>query len=105
LEEVKRVFSMVASASLHKRKTLFWVVLLVAFFAFAADVVDLREDLRILPCASASLDNNVSTGLIYSFIFNPEPVLVLRSVDWKSSVEISFLHLTPCGLRAPPSRS
>jgi hypothetical protein len=94
-----------ASASLYKRKTLFWVVLLIVFSAFAADVVDLREELRILPCASASLDNNVSTGLIHPFSFNPGPILVLRSVDLKSSVEISFLHLMPCGLRAPPSRS
>jgi hypothetical protein len=94
-----------ASASLYKRKTLFLVVLLVVFSTFVADVADLREELRILPCPSSSLDNNVSTGLTHPFSFNPEPVLVLCSVDWKSSVEISFLHLMPCGLRAPPARS
>jgi hypothetical protein len=96
---------MAAFASLYKRRSLFLITLLIAFSAFTADVVDLREDLRILSCPYSSLDNNVTTGLIHPYSFNPETIPKLCSVDWQSSVEISFLHLTPCGLRAPPSWS
>jgi len=96
---------MVSSASLYRRKTFFLVVLLVVFFAFTADVVDLREELRILPCPSASLDNNVSTGVTAPPSFNQELTLTLGAVDAASSIKVSFLHLMPCGLRAPPAWS
>jgi hypothetical protein len=93
---------MTASASLHKRKTLLYVVLFIAFFAFTADILDLREELHILSCPYSSLDNNISTGLTCNLPFEPEPILTLCSVEQKSSVTISFLHLLPYGYRAPP---
>jgi hypothetical protein len=96
---------MTASASLHKRKTLLLVILFIAFSAFTADILDLREELCMLSCPYSSLDNNVTSGIINNFTFETEPIPILCSVDWKSSVEISFLHLLPYGFRAPPTRS
>ena len=96
---------MTASASLHKRKTLFLVILFIAFSAFTADVLDLREELYILSCPGSSLDNNVTTGITSTVDFVLKPVVLFCSVHQKLSVEISFLHLLPCGFRAPPSWS
>jgi hypothetical protein len=93
------------SSLLYKRKTLFFVVLFIAFFAFAADIVDLREDIHILPCPYSSLDNNVTTGIINDFSFSMEQIIILCSAYRKSSVKISFLHLLPYGFRAPPTWS
>jgi hypothetical protein len=93
-----------AFGSLHKRKTLFLVFLIVVFSAFTADVLDLREELRFISCAS-SLDNNVTTGITSSADFTPESVAPLCSVDQKSSVTVSFLYRLPYALRAPPARS
>jgi hypothetical protein len=96
---------MTASALLHKRKTLFLVILFIAFSAFTADILDLREELHIISCAYSCLDSNVTTGITNNFAFEPEPFITLSSVQWKSSVKISFLHLLPYGFRAPPSWS
>ena len=96
---------MTASASLHKRKTLFLVILFIAFSAFTADVLDLREDLHIISCPGSILDNNVTTGITSTVDFVLKPVVLFCSVHQKLSVEISFLHLLPYGFRAPPSRS
>jgi len=96
---------MTASASLHKRKTLFFVILFVAFSAFTADVLDLREELHILSCPYSSLDNNITTAIISTVDFVLEPVFLFCSIHRKLSVEISFLHLLPYGYRAPPSWS
>jgi hypothetical protein len=96
---------MTASASLHKRKALFLVVLFIAFSAFTADVLDLREELYILSCPGNSLDNNVTTGITSTIDFVLKPIVLFYSAHRKLSVEISFLHLLPYGFRAPPSRS
>ncbi len=89
-------------SSLHKRKACFIAILLVVCFVFTADILDLREELRFLPCPYSSLDNNVTTGITTSVVFETDPVPILRSVDQTSSVTISFLHLLPYGFRAPP---
>ena len=94
---------MTASSSLHKRKALFFVVLFIAFSAFTADILDLREELHMLACPYSSLDNNVTSGITSNATFETEPVLFSCSVHRKSSVKISFLHLLPYGFRAPPS--
>jgi hypothetical protein len=94
-----------ASDLLHKRKTLLFAILFIAFSAFTADILDLREELHILSCPYSSLDNNVSTGLTSNHPFVPEQILRLRSVQRKASIKISFLHLLPYGYRAPPSWS
>ena len=96
---------MTASASLHKRKTLFLVILFIAFPTFTADILDLREELHILSCPGSSLDNNVTTGITSNVGFVLEQVELFCSVHRESSIEISFLHLLPYGFRAPPSRS
>ena len=96
---------MTASASLHKRKTLFLVILFIAFSTFTADVLDLREELHILSCPYSSLDNNVTTGITSTIDFKPEPVVLFCSAYQKTSVKISFLHFLPYGFRAPPSWS
>lgn len=96
---------MTVSASLHKRKTLLLVILFVVFPAFTADIVDLREELRIIPYPYSGLDNNVTTGITNNFTFEMELIPILCFVYWESSVEISFLHLLPYGFRAPPAWS
>jgi len=84
---------MTASASLHKRKTLFLVILFIAFSAFTADVFDLREELHILSCPVSSLDNNVTTGITSNADFVLKPVVLFCSVHRKLSVEITAVRL------------
>jgi hypothetical protein len=93
---------MKAFSSLKQRKAFFCVALLIAFAAFTADILDLREELGILSCPLSSLDNNVTAVIVNDTIFDTEPVFISCPVHSKSSVEISFLHLLPCGFRAPP---
>jgi hypothetical protein len=92
---------MTASTSLHKRKTLFLVILFIAFSAFTADILDLREELRILSYPYSSLDNNVSTGLIGNHPFEFEQILAVPFVQRKAAFKITFFHLFPYGYRAP----
>ncbi|MHB8909314.1 MAG: hypothetical protein ACYDAA_10605 [Syntrophales bacterium] len=96
---------MAASGTLHKRKTLFLVVLFLAFSAFTADILDLREELHILSCPYSCLDNNVSTGLASDNPIVTEWILALWTVQQTASDKISFLHFLPYGYRAPPSWS
>jgi hypothetical protein len=100
-----RELSMIAFASLHKRKTLFLVILFIAFSAFTADILDLREELRILSYPYSSLDNDISTGLISNHPFELEQIVAVPFVQRKAAFKISFLHLLPYGYRAPPSWS
>jgi hypothetical protein len=93
------------ASSLHKRKTLLLVILFIAFSAFTADIMDLREELCILSCPYSSLDNNVSTGLTNNHSFEQEQILTAPPVQRKAAVTISFLHLLPYSFRAPPSFS
>jgi hypothetical protein len=104
-ENAARESFMTASASLHKRKTLLLVFLFIAFSAFTADVLDLREELCILSCPYSSLDNNVSTGLTSNHAFELKQILTVPSVQREAAVKISFLHLLPYSYRAPPSWS
>jgi hypothetical protein len=91
---------MTVSSSLHKRTALLFGILFIAFFAFTADILDLREELRILTSPYSYLDNNVTTGITSHPTFETELSLLLFSVHRKSSVNISFY-----GFRAPPSWS
>jgi hypothetical protein len=94
---------MTASALLHKRKTLFLGILFIAFSAFTADILDLREELCILTYPYSSLESNISDGIISNTSILPEPTLILHFPQKKTSVKISFLHLMSYGFRAPPS--
>jgi hypothetical protein len=94
---------MTASISLYRRKRLFFVILFIAFSAFTADVLDLREELCILSSPYSSLESNVSNGIISHTSLLPEPTLILHFIQKKTSVKISFLHLISYGFRAPPS--
>jgi hypothetical protein len=93
---------MKAFSSLRQRNAFFCVALLIAFAAFTADILDLREELGILSCPYSSLDNNVTAVIANDTTFKAEPVLFECSVHRNSSVKISFLHLLPHGFRAPP---
>ena len=96
---------MVASDRFRKRKFLFLAVLFLAFSTFTADILDLREELLIPSGPWSSLDDNITTGVASDFVSAPEPMLQLLAIQPKESVQISFMHLLPCGFRAPPSRS
>jgi hypothetical protein len=88
---------------LQRKTTLFGVVFLIVFSVFMADVIDLREELRILSCPYSSLDNNVEAGVANSFSIEPEPLPPGFGITKKASVEISFLYLLSYSFRAPPS--
>jgi len=88
--------------SLHKRKAFFFALLFLVASVFTADVIDLREELRILSYPYSYLDNNVTTGIVSDTPLDTAPFFFLRAVDRTSSVDISFLHLLPYGFRAPP---
>jgi hypothetical protein len=90
------------SASPHKRQALVFIVLFIAFSAFTTDIIDLREELYILSSPYSGLDSNISDGIISHIGLQSEPGFILRSVQEKTSVHISFLHLLPYGFRAPP---
>jgi hypothetical protein len=96
---------MKAFSSFHQRKTFFCVALVIAFAVFTADILDLREELGILSCPYSCLDNNITAVIANDTTFKTEPIVLLCSVHWKSSVKISFLHLLSHGFRAPPSWS
>jgi hypothetical protein len=104
VKNAKKSF-MTVSALLHKRKTLLLVILFIAFSAFTADILDLREEIHLLAYQDSSLDNNVTTGIISKIVFALETVVLFSTVDLNLSVIISFLHLLPCGFRAPPGLS
>ena len=92
------------SSPINKRKAYFVAILFIVCSVFTADILDLREELRILSYPYTCLDNNVTTGITATTAaFETEPLLVLRSIDRMSSVKISFLHLLPYGFRAPPA--
>jgi hypothetical protein len=90
---------------LQRKTTLFGIVFLIVFSAFTADILDLREELRILSSPNSSLDNNIEAGVASSFSIEPEPLPPGFGIAKKASVEISFLCLLPYSFRAPPSRS
>jgi hypothetical protein len=93
---------MTASAAFHKRQTLLFIVFFITFSAFATDILDLREELCIRSTPYSSLDNNITAGIISDISLLPEPTLIFRSAQKKTSVKISFLHLLSYGFRAPP---
>lgn len=95
---------MTASAS-RQRKLFLYAALLIAFSAFTADIIDLREELRFISCTNSCFDNNITTGLASHSAIEAEPILIACSTHQKSSIKTSFLHLLPYGVRAPPSRS
>jgi hypothetical protein len=93
---------MTASSLLHKRKALFFVILFIAFPAFTADILDVREELSFLSCPDSFLDNDATTGITSNFSFKMEQLIILCSAYQKSSFKISLLYLLPYGFRAPP---
>jgi hypothetical protein len=93
------------NASPLQRRTLYGVLFLIVFSAFLADVVDLREELGILPCACSALDSSVADGAAVGPSIEPEPFSPRFSLAKETSVDVSFRHLLPNTFRAPPSRS
>ncbi len=96
---------MSSSVSPQKRKTLFCIILFVAFCAFMTDVVDLREELQILSCPFGCPDNDFTNGTNNTAAVNYDSISVMFSGIESTAVKISFHHLSPCALRAPPTHS
>lgn len=96
---------MVASASVNRKKAFFIALLFVVVSVFTMDVIDLREELQIIPCSDSCLDNSLATVITSSFAFETETLLILRSGHSNSSIAIKLLYLLPHGLRAPPFQS
>jgi hypothetical protein len=96
---------MTASDLFQKRKALFLGVLFIVFFMFTVDILDLREELRILSCPYNCLDNDITTGLVNTAASSPALHYIMVSGKKKASVKISFIHLLPYGFRAPPAKS
>ncbi len=93
------------NASPLQRRTLYGVLFLIVFTAFTADVVDLREELRILPGLYAGLDSSVADGVASRPSVQPDQVIPLFHLAEETSVDVSFRHLLPYSFRAPPSQS
>ncbi|MEW6333476.1 MAG: hypothetical protein AB1558_04355 [Thermodesulfobacteriota bacterium] len=91
------------SSSLHKGKASLILVYFIAFAAFAADILDLREELYIVSSQYSHQDSDVSAGIVGGVGLQSAPDFVACAVQQKTSVRISFLHLLPFGFRAPPS--
>jgi hypothetical protein len=96
---------MTAARILQKRRILFFIILFAAGMAFTADILDLRDELCFISCPYSSLDSNITTGVACTFAIAPAPILTACPVQGEASVEVSFIHLLPCGFRAPPSLS
>ncbi len=89
---------------LRKKGAFYSIVFLIALTAFAADILDLREELHLLSCPGTYQGSNISAGIISHFTFHTVSILFVCSVIDESSVKISLHHLPYC-FRAPPSRS
>lgn len=89
----------------RKGKTLLLVVCVIALAAFTADILDVREELYLLSCPNGGLDDDVSSGVIARHRIEPERLLWVPLGCRTARADITFLHLLPCGYRAPPRRS
>jgi len=89
----------------YKNKLAFLIVLLIVFSAFTADILDLREELQVLPCPYSCLDDNITAGLADPVAIKTEPIPFLCFVHLASPFEISSSHTLTQGPRAPPSSS
>jgi hypothetical protein len=87
----------------YKRKSIFLIILFAAFSVFTADVVDLREELRILSCTNYNLDNDISTGIACHLSVEAAILPLSVGVSKKVLVIVSSLHLLSFSFRAPPS--
>lgn len=96
---------MTTASSLHKRKTLCLIVVLIAFSAFTIDILDLREELFFTVFPGSGLDNNVTACILNNTIFGEEPIPFTYFLPSQSAFKVSLPNLLPYGLRAPPSRS
>jgi hypothetical protein len=89
-------------SSLHKRKALFLAVLLIIFFAFTAEVLSVRKELRQLTCQDSVYGDDIAVGIVSNAVSYAAPTVIAGAVHYESSVIISFLHLLPYAFRAPP---
>jgi hypothetical protein len=83
---------------------LFCILALSCVFFFAANAVDLRDELQIIDSPYSSLDN-VSTAVQSNFSFETPRSVICGYLTEKSSVAISFFHFLPYSNRAPPAWS
>ena len=92
------------SVSYRNKGCVFFVILLISSVAFAAEVLDVRDDLHILNCPPhPGLDQSISTGIIRSLTTTLELSHIFRNVQWSLAFKYSSIHLLPHGVRAPPA--
>ena len=93
---------MVMSGPLYKRR-LFLLICLVTFAAFAADIVDLREEIGLVSGPDDCPDNNITSGSLTNSIFELGLSLKAFAVPLDSSTLTTFFHALPYNFRAPPA--
>ncbi len=90
---------------MQHRRSFFRFLLLVALFAFAADVMDLRDEMFVSP--GAGLDDNITSGMYTpisdAFGAAEQPISWFPSQQiWTPAFFNYHLHFD---LRAPPAQS
>lgn len=88
-----------------RRNTAFRIFALFCIFFFAADALDLRDELLNINDSNSYLDNNNTTGIQSDFSFNPLLALIFRFHSATASVATSGFQNMPCSNRAPPAWS
>jgi len=88
------------------KNTIARILALISVFFFAADVLDLRDELLNTDAYNSCFDNNITTGIHSSIFYNPSLVSIFR---WyraeSSSAVVSNFHVLPYSNRAPPAWS
>jgi len=87
------------------RNSIFCILVLSCVFFFAADIVDLRDELLDFDSLYHSFDNNITAGIQSDFFFDNPHLLISGCVIGQLSAVISCFRLLPYSVRAPPTWS
>jgi hypothetical protein len=88
--------------SINKQRAWLLAIVLLVCAGFSADVIDLREDLALIPASGTSLEGDDTQGIVAVTVFEKRPDLVSRLVDEIPSLPVFILHSQSHRLRAPP---
>ena len=94
---------MIAFGFSHKRKLIHLFFLVLVGIVFTANVLDLRDELRLISCQHSNWVQNITTGIQSCFSFDPAPILNFCTLIQDASFVITFLYISPVQNRAPPS--
>jgi hypothetical protein len=89
----------------HRRKACLLLVLFVSFVVFTANILDLRDELQLLPCSNGILTSNITTGIRSGFSFDQALSQTFCGLAQESPVLISSIRTFPTENRAPPTQS